>query len=190
MKDYGVDSDAIVKQVIYATDLEGMDDKTKPEVLDWGGSGTPLVLLTGLALNAHTFDNFAPLFTGSYRVISISRVGHGNSDARKKDFSTSRLVKDIITVMKNKSIDSAIFSGHSFAGTELTYLGKHFPQKVRGLIYIDAVQALEYLPKVQESCPDVGQASIDSHGYAGKLAIIMNNWLSRTFATKSLEPDK
>jgi non-heme chloroperoxidase len=30
------------------------------EVLDWGGSGRPLVLLAGLGNTAHIFDKFAP----------------------------------------------------------------------------------------------------------------------------------
>ena len=38
------------------------------EVLDWGGSGRPLVLLTGLGDTAHVFDEFAPkLSAGSAR---------------------------------------------------------------------------------------------------------------------------
>ncbi|MGA3242069.1 MAG: hypothetical protein ABSG03_37925, partial [Bryobacteraceae bacterium] len=30
------------------------------EVLDWGGSGRPVVLLAGLGLTAHVYDGFAP----------------------------------------------------------------------------------------------------------------------------------
>lgn len=138
-----------------------MDDKIKLEVVDWGGQGTPLVLLAGLALNAHTFAHLAPHFTNSYRVIGVTRVGHGNSESRKGDFSTTRLAKDIINVIDGMNIDSAIFAGHSFAGGELTHLGRYFPERVKGLIYIDAVQALEYMDSHLTVCPDVGYANID-----------------------------
>ena len=107
-----------------------MDDKIKLEVVDWGGKGIPLVFLAGLALNAHTFDHLAPRFIGSYRVIGITRVGHGNSESRKENFSTARLVKDIINVIDDMNIDSAIFAGHSMAGGELNHLGRLFPERV------------------------------------------------------------
>ena len=38
----------------------GVENNVKLEVLDWGGSGRPLVLLAGLGNTAHVFDKFAP----------------------------------------------------------------------------------------------------------------------------------
>ena len=49
------------------------------EVLDWGGSGRALLLLTGLGVTAHYFDDFATKLTKSYRVYGITRRGFGNS---------------------------------------------------------------------------------------------------------------
>ena len=138
-----------------------MDDKIKLEVVDWGGEGTPIIFLAGLSLNAHTFDHFAPRFTDSYRVIGITRVGHGRSESRKEDFSTTRLAKDIITVIDNMNIDSAIFAGHSIAGGELSHLGRNFPERVKGLIYIDALQNLNYMDSHAAACPDLGFANIE-----------------------------
>ena len=37
-----------------------VDTAVKLEVLDWGGSGRPLVFLSGLGGSAHDFDTFAP----------------------------------------------------------------------------------------------------------------------------------
>ena len=42
-----------------------VDENVKLEVLDWGGSGRPVVLLTGMGNNAHVFDKFAPKLTAS-----------------------------------------------------------------------------------------------------------------------------
>src|ERR1700722_13305832 len=49
------------------------------EVLDWGGTGRPLVLLTGLGNNAGIYDKFARKLTGNYHVYGISRRGFGAS---------------------------------------------------------------------------------------------------------------
>ncbi len=51
------------------------------EVLDWGGTGRPLVLLAGLGDTAHVFDTFAPKLTGRYHVYGITRRGRGASSA-------------------------------------------------------------------------------------------------------------
>src|SRR6201999_3601876 len=44
-----------------------VDKDVKLEVLDWGGTGRPLVLLTGLGNNAHVFDTFAQKLTDRYQ---------------------------------------------------------------------------------------------------------------------------
>src|SRR5262245_36414583 len=41
------------------------------EVLDWGGTGESLVLLTGFGDNAHVYDHFAYQFTNKFHVIGI-----------------------------------------------------------------------------------------------------------------------
>jgi non-heme chloroperoxidase len=45
-----------------------VDKNVSLEVLDWGGSGRPIVLLAGLGITAHVFDDFAPKLAGSYHV--------------------------------------------------------------------------------------------------------------------------
>ena len=37
-----------------------VDKNVKLEVLDWGGTGRPLVLLAGMGFDAHAYDAFAP----------------------------------------------------------------------------------------------------------------------------------
>ena len=162
---------SLMLNMAYSKDLQGrsthqihyveMDDKINLEVIDWGGENKALVFLAGLSLNAHTFEHIAHEFTDSYRVLGITRAGHGNSDTREKNFSFQRLSKDIINVLDSMNINSAIFVGHSVAGGELTYLGKHFPERVKGLIYIDALQALKYMDSHLAVCPDIASASIE-----------------------------
>ena len=54
-----------------------VDKGVKLEVLDWGGSGRPVVLLTGLSNRAHVFDKFAPKLAANYHVYGITRRGFG-----------------------------------------------------------------------------------------------------------------
>src|SRR5678809_1469997 len=49
------------------------------EVLDWGGTGSPFVLLPGGGDTAHVFDDFAPKLTSDFHVYGITRRGFGES---------------------------------------------------------------------------------------------------------------
>ena len=61
-----------------------VEDTTKLEVLDWGGDNKPvLFLLAGMPMNSHTYDEFAAHFTDDFRVVALTRIGHGNSEPPK-----------------------------------------------------------------------------------------------------------
>src|SRR6266478_6781622 len=50
----------------HTTRFVTVDKEVRLEVLDWGGSGRPLVLLAGGGDTAHVFDDFAPKLTPSF----------------------------------------------------------------------------------------------------------------------------
>lgn len=111
------------------------------EVLDWGGTGRPLVLLTGLGDTAHIFDQFAPKLTASYHVYGITRRGRGASSAPEPNatnYTADRLGEDVLAVIDALHLNNPVLVGHSIAGEELSYIGSHHPEKVAGLIYMEA----------------------------------------------------
>ena len=113
----------------------------KLEVLDWGGTGRPLVFLAGLTNTAHGFDNFAPKFTGKYHVYGITRRGFGSSSPVTPDahnYSSDRLGDDVLAVIDALHLQKPVVVGHSIAGEELSSIGSRHPEKVSGLIYLDA----------------------------------------------------
>jgi non-heme chloroperoxidase len=111
------------------------------EVLDWGGSGRPLIFLAGSGDTAHRFDGFAPEFTKQFHVYGITRRGSGASSSpapANGNYSADHLGDDVLAVMKALDIDRPVLVGHSMAGEELSSVGSRFPGKVAGLIYLDA----------------------------------------------------
>jgi pimeloyl-ACP methyl ester carboxylesterase len=111
------------------------------EVLDWGGSGRPLIFLAGAGDTAHRFDSFAPQFTKQHHVYGITRRGSGASSSpapANGNYSANHLGDDVLAVMKALDIDRPVLVGHSMAGEELSSVGSRFPDKVSGLIYLDA----------------------------------------------------
>jgi non-heme chloroperoxidase len=113
----------------------------KLEVLDWGGSGKPLIFLAGAGDTAHRFDGFAPQFTDRHHVYGITRRGSGASskpDPANGNYSADHLGNDVLAVMQALHIEHPVLIGHSMAGEELSSIGSRFPDKVTALIYLDA----------------------------------------------------
>ena len=122
------------------------------EVLDWGGSGRPLVLLTGLGDNAHRFDKFALKLTGTYHVYGITRRGFGASsapDPKGANYSADRLGDDVLAVIDTLKINKPVLVGHSIGGEELSSVGSRHPEKVAGLIYLDAGYSYAYYDRAK-----------------------------------------
>jgi pimeloyl-ACP methyl ester carboxylesterase len=118
-----------------------VDKVIKLEVLDWGGSGKPLIFLAGLGATAHDFDKFALRFTSKHHVYGITRRGFGASDKPKptvSNYSADRLGNDVIAVMDALRIVRPVLAGHSIAGSELSSVGSRYPGKISGLVYLDA----------------------------------------------------
>lgn len=118
-----------------------VDDNVKLEVLDWGGSGRPVVLLAGLGNTAHAFDSFAPKLTAKYHVYGITRRGFGASSAPAPvaaNYTADRLSDDVLAVCAFFKLNRPVLVGHSIAGEELSSIGSRHPEQVAGLIYLDA----------------------------------------------------
>jgi len=124
-----------------AVDKSGGDKEVKLEVLDYGGTGRPLVLLTGFGNDAHVFDQFAPKLSATYHVYGITRRGFGKSSKPEfvtANYSAARLGDDVLAVIDTLHLVRPILAGHSIAGEELSYIGSEHADKVAGLIYLDA----------------------------------------------------
>jgi non-heme chloroperoxidase len=118
-----------------------VDQNVKLEVLDWGGSGPPVVLLAGLGNTAHIFDKFAPKLTPAYHVYGITRRGFGASSAPTpdgKNYSADRLGDDVLAVCHALKLQKPVLIGHSIAGEELSSVGSRYSGEVDGLVYLDA----------------------------------------------------
>ena len=111
------------------------------EVYDWGGSGPPLVLLAGLGAKGSDFATFARALHTRFHVYSITRRGYGNSSAPEpaaENYSADRLADDVLAVIERLHLAKPLIVGHSLAGEELSSIGSRHPERVAGLVYLDA----------------------------------------------------
>jgi non-heme chloroperoxidase len=108
------------------------------EVLDWGGSGRPLVLLAGGGDTAHVFDDFAPKLTASFHVYGITRRGFGQSGFSPEGWGADRLGDDVLAVLDSLKLRRPVLVGHSLGGEELSSVATRHPSRVAGLVYLEA----------------------------------------------------
>jgi non-heme chloroperoxidase len=108
------------------------------EVLDWGGSGQPVVLLAGGGDTGHVFDDFAPKLTSSFHVYGVTRRGFGKSGFSAEGYGADRLGDDVLAVLDALKLSKPVLAGHSIAGEELSSVANRHPERVAGLVYLDA----------------------------------------------------
>jgi pimeloyl-ACP methyl ester carboxylesterase len=108
------------------------------EVLDWGGSGRPLLLLAGGGDTAHVFDDFAPKLTPTFHVYGITRRGFGRSGFSPEGWGADRLGDDVLAVLDSLKLDRPVLVGHSLGGEELSSVATRHPSRVAGLVYLEA----------------------------------------------------
>jgi non-heme chloroperoxidase len=115
-----------------------VEKDVKLEVLDWGGSGRPIVLLAGSGNTAHVFDFFALKLSSEFHVYGLTRRGFGESSKPDSGYDDQRLADDVLAVLGSLRIDKPVLVGHSMAGSEMTTLASQHSDRLSGLVYLDA----------------------------------------------------
>jgi pimeloyl-ACP methyl ester carboxylesterase len=115
-----------------------VEENVRLEVLDWGGSGPPVVLLPGGGNTAHVFDGFAPKLAVTYHVYGITRRGFGASSGPASGYEADRLGDDVLAVLDSLKLKRPVLVGHSLGGEELSSIGSRYSQHIAGLVYLDA----------------------------------------------------
>src|SRR5512139_502980 len=106
-------------------------------LLDWGGRGEWLVLLHGLASQAHIWDLLAPHLIDSFRIVAIDQRGHGLSDKPDNGYDLATSTADLDAILKVLGIDRAVLAGHSWGGNIAVQYAVDHSARVSGLILID-----------------------------------------------------
>jgi non-heme chloroperoxidase len=96
----------------HTTRFVAVDTHVRLEVLDWGGSGRPIILLAGGGNAAHVFDDFVPKLTAHYHVYGIIRRGFGASGYSATDRPADRLGDDVVAVVNALNLKRPILVGH------------------------------------------------------------------------------
>ena len=103
---------------------------------DWGEGERVLVLVHGLLMNRHMYDNLAPeMASRGYRVITVDLLGHGSSDkpTDMRAYSMSAFADQVAALIDHLGIERPIVGGTSLGANAALELAARHPRLARGL---------------------------------------------------------
>jgi pimeloyl-ACP methyl ester carboxylesterase len=106
-------------------------------VRDWGGAGTPLVLLHGLASGARIWDFIAPILANHFRVVAVDQRGHGLTDKPRDAYGFPEVTGDVLALVDELGFDRSVVIGHSWGASVATQFASDHPERTRGLVMVD-----------------------------------------------------
>jgi pimeloyl-ACP methyl ester carboxylesterase len=108
--------------------------------LEWGTTGTPVVLIPGAFETADTFYLLGPaLATDHHRVFAIDLTGTGYS-APSPPLSAEHLADQIIAFLAAEHLtgpNAAVLVGHSAGAADVGIATVRAPDAVRGVVFLD-----------------------------------------------------
>jgi non-heme chloroperoxidase len=114
-----------------------VDSSVRLEVLDWGGTGRPMVFL-GCYLTGHAFDDIAPKLTDRFHVLAFTRRGIGASDRPATGYELRRSADDLLEAIDALQLRKPILVANSCGGWTQTLLAVQHPDRLGGLVYLEA----------------------------------------------------
>ena len=103
------------------------------------GRGPAVVLLHGLAASIYTWRRtILPVAQAGFRVIAFDNRGFGFSDKPPHGYSNEAYVGVLYELLDSLSVDEAVLVGHSMGGAIAAQAALERPDRVRGLVLVDA----------------------------------------------------
>jgi pimeloyl-ACP methyl ester carboxylesterase len=107
--------------------------------LEWGSSGTPIVLVPGAFETADTFSALGPVLAAHHRVFAIDLTGTGYS-APSPPYDASHLAAQLLAFLQVKGLTGAnapVLVGHSSGAAVVGLAALRGPGVVRGVVFLD-----------------------------------------------------
>ena len=116
---------------------------------DEGPKDAPaIILLHGSNASLHTWQQWADSLGKDYRIIRYDQPGHGLTGPHPKDdYSAGAFVDVVDRIAKNRGLGKFYLGGNSMGGWVTHEYAKAHPEKLLGIILVDAGGAPDAKPK-------------------------------------------
>jgi len=113
-------------------------------MLSWSDSGVPLLMLHGFGNDAHVWDDFAPAVAPYYRTLALDLRGHGDSSRDPQlRYDHASMASDVIAVTEALDLSRFVLIGHSMGGRVAMRVAGEHPERLAGLVIVDAGPELD-----------------------------------------------
>lgn len=142
----------------HAVRFVNVEPSVRLEVLDWGGSGRPLVFVS-CYLTGHAYDEIAPKLTDRFHVYGFTRRGFGASDRPAGGYDLQRAADDLLAVLDALKMEKPILAANSCGGWTVTWLAVQHPDRLGGLAYLEAADD-PMLTLADYDLPDIDETNL------------------------------
>jgi pimeloyl-ACP methyl ester carboxylesterase len=113
-------------------------DGTRLRMID-SGNGTPVVFIHGIGASMYAWRHaLPPIVAAGYRAVAFDNRGFGFSDKPAHGYSNAEYARLVVALLDSLGISSAVLVGHSMGGAIAAEVALAYPDRVRGLVLIDA----------------------------------------------------
>src|SRR5258708_29793727 len=125
------------------------------------GSGPPVVLVHGSALNGHSWEKQeAALLAAGRRVITYARRGSGASSRPSSGYDFDTLADDLHVLLSRLDLRGVVLAGFAMGTGEVTrYLAAHGPARVSGAVLVAPL--LPFLLKTNDNPDGIDRSVFD-----------------------------
>ena len=115
-----------------------MAGSTALHIADSGKGEKCVVLLHGYLESMYVWEDFLPLLTPHFRVITVDIPGHGISEV-KGEVHTMEMVADVLHEMLNSlGVEKVTMVGHSMGGYVSLAFCARYPEQLEGLVLLSS----------------------------------------------------
>jgi len=161
-------------------------DDVNIQLAVWEGDKNQILCIHGLTANCRCWDVLASALTPSHCVLAMDLRGRGLSEKPSSGYSVEHHCRDILAIMDNMGLDSAVLMGHSLGALiSLIFTAEH-ADRVDRLILVDGAGKLDemqmnrVLAGIKPSLDRLEQIFPSFEAYLGtmKLAPFLQPWSS------------
>lgn len=111
----------------------------KIHCLDWGGDGTPLLLVHPTGFLAALWEPVAAALAGRYRVIAPDLRGHGDTEKVHDGYAFETFATDVASLLESLGIRECVAAGHSSGGTTIIVHSALYPGVIRRTVLLEPI---------------------------------------------------
>ena len=138
------------------------------------GSGSPaLVFIHGWMCDQTYWTDQAAVFSETNTVVTVDLAGHGESGMEREGWPLMAFGTDVEAVVEALDLDRVILIGHSMGGPVVLEAARLMPDRVIGVIGVDALQDADHRYDPEEVAPFLAAFESDFPGTCRDFVVSM-----------------